>query len=94
MKYVKKSLVIDAFCWTGDENQVEDPEWACEAVKNKTLWFKNVCTPEVVLMIETLEGTREARRGDYIIKGIAGEFYPCRPEIFEATYELVENNDE
>ena len=39
--------------------------------------------------IPTLEGTHEARKGDWIIKGIQGELYPCKPDIFEATYELV-----
>ncbi len=41
------------------------------------------------LLIDTLEGVMKARPGDFIIKGVAGEFYPCKPDIFEATYELV-----
>lgn len=41
--------------------------------------------------IETLEGTMQASPGDYIIKGVQGEFYPCKPEIFEATYEAVDD---
>ena len=40
-------------------------------------------------IIETLEGTMRAKDGDWIIKGVAGEFYPCKPEIFAATYEVV-----
>lgn len=40
--------------------------------------------------IETLEGTINVQKGDWIIKGINGEFYPCKPDIFEKTYELVE----
>ncbi len=40
--------------------------------------------------IETLEGTMKADVGDYIICGVKGEFYPCKPDIFEATYEVVE----
>lgn len=39
--------------------------------------------------IDTLEGTMETRQGDWIIKGVKGEFYPCKPDIFEATYEPV-----
>jgi len=39
------------------------------------------------IFIDTLEGTMEAKTGDYIIKGVKGEFYPCKPDIFEATYE-------
>lgn len=41
------------------------------------------------LVIKTLEGNMKASIGDYIIKGIKGEYYPCKPDIFEATYELV-----
>jgi len=44
--------------------------------------------------IETLEGTMVASPGDWIITGIQGEQYPCKPDIFEATYELVEGDDE
>jgi len=40
--------------------------------------------------IETLEGTLHVSPGDWIIKGVKGEFYPCKPDIFEATYEPVE----
>jgi len=42
------------------------------------------------VFISTLEGTHEAKRGDWIIKGIKGELYPCKPDIFEATYEAVD----
>jgi hypothetical protein len=42
-----------------------------------------------VLYIETLEGDMLAHEGDYIIKGVKGEFYPCKPDIFELTYEKV-----
>ena len=41
------------------------------------------------LMIETLEGDMKASTGDYIIKGLRGEFYPCKPDVFEKKYELV-----
>ncbi|GAF90712.1 unnamed protein product, partial [marine sediment metagenome] len=47
-------------------------------------------TEEILLFIPTLEGTHIARVGDYIIKGIANEFYPCKPDIFWQTYEKVE----
>lgn len=43
-----------------------------------------------VLKIETLEGLMEASKGDYIIKGVQGEFYPCKPDIFAETYEELE----
>lgn len=44
-------------------------------------------------LIATLEGTMEASPGDWIIRGVQGEFYPCKPDIFEATYEKVEDDD-
>ena len=43
-----------------------------------------------LMRIQTLEGTMTAAPGDWIIKGVQGEFYPCKPDIFEQTYELVE----
>jgi hypothetical protein len=46
------------------------------------------------LFIETLEGRMEARVGDWIITGIKGERYPCKPEIFEATYEILDESEE
>jgi hypothetical protein len=42
-----------------------------------------------VVYIDTLEGTMEASRGDWIIRGVKGELYPCKPDIFEATYDQV-----
>ena len=44
------------------------------------------------ITIPTLEGEHIARHGDWIVKGVAGEFYPCKPDIFEATYEKVDEN--
>lgn len=86
MKYRKKPVVIEAFKWTGGHDQVEDPEWIVEAIEknivhiNKT---ENGCN----LSITTLEGVMLANQGDYIIRGVQGEIYPCKPDIFEATYE-------
>ena len=87
MKYRKKPVVIEAFLWTADIEQVEDPEWACEAIKSGCIYFENDGTPGVTLKINTLEGVMTAQRGDYIIKGVKGEIYPCKPDIFAATYE-------
>ncbi|MBK6858030.1 MAG: hypothetical protein IPG97_16160 [Microthrixaceae bacterium] len=44
-------------------------------------------------LIPTLEGTMRADVGDWIIRGVQGEFYPCKPDIFEVTYEVVEDGD-
>lgn len=90
MKYRKKPVVIEAFLWTGGPDQTEDPEWIIEAMKNGKVRFVNTelgCR----MQIETLEGSMVARPGDFIIQGVKGEIYPCKPDIFEATYEAVES---
>ncbi len=90
MKYRKKPVVIEAFKWTGDVNQVEDPIWIIEAIKKRDVCFVNYEADKIcVMLINTLEGSMKANQGDYIIKGINGEIYPCKPDIFEKTYELV-----
>lgn len=90
MRYRKKPVVIEAFQWTGDQNQTEDPEWIIEAIKRGDVWFINQRTPDCCMVIKTLEGNHLASSGDWIIKGVRGELYPCKPDIFEATYEAVE----
>jgi DUF917 family protein len=80
-KYRKKPVVVEATQWTGD-NTAEIMKW----VGGKA-YFRGT------LYIMTLEGDHRASVGDYIIKGIKGEFYPCKPDIFEKTYELVELNE-
>lgn len=82
--------MIKAFLWTGHFVQEEAQEWFIDALEKGTaeLWKKADDTCE--LLIQTLEGTMTANQGDYIIKGLQGELYPCKPNIFEATYEVVE----
>ena len=89
MKFTKKPVVIEAFKWTADEIQTEDPLWIIEAIRKGTVRFDNVGTPEVTLLIDTLEGTHRANRGDFIIKGVKDELYPCKSDIFELTYEQM-----
>lgn len=78
-KYRKKPVVIEAFKWLTDEV----PDW-WKDLKGTTV---NVNTGSA--FIPTLEGKMEAREGDYIIQGVKGEVYPCKPDIFAATYEPV-----
>lgn len=89
MKYRKKPVVIDAFKWTGGMDQTEDPVWIIDAIKAQQVGFDNSGTPQVTMWIGTLEGVMKANPGDYIIRGIKGEIYPCKAEIFEASYEAV-----
>ena len=87
-KYRKKPVIVEAVIWTGN-NIDEVKELAKSAVENIIFVNNN-------LYIETLEGNMNVSVGDYIIKGIAGEFYPCKPDIFKETYEtvsMVSDND-
>lgn len=82
MKYRKKPV------------EVEAQKLTVENIEILTRWCKgNIVTPEnlsdVGIEIYTLEGTVKASLGDYIIKGVKGEFYPCKPDIFAMTYEEV-----
>ena len=89
-RFRKKPVVIEAFKWTADVTQTEDPDWIIEALKDGSVEIVNDGTRNVQLAISTLEGTMIASRGDYIIKGVQGEIYPCKPDIFEQTYEIAE----
>jgi len=82
--YRKKPVVIQAVRVPNDPREFMTVE-TLEFMKNAT-W---TLAPEGV-NIFTLEGTMLASPGDWIIKGVKGEFYPCKPDIFEATYEEVE----
>lgn len=87
-KYRKKPVEIEAFKWTGDINQTEDPMWIIEAIEKGIVWFlEDSVNGKQEMIIRTLDGNHRAQRGDYIIKGVKGEIYPCKPDIFEMTYE-------
>ena len=83
MKYRKKPVVIEARRLT-NENINEIAKW----VNTTEAGFDDGFT-ECFVLIKTLEGDMYAKTGDYIIKGVKGEFYPCKPDIFEMTYEEV-----
>ncbi len=87
-KYRKKPVVIEAFRWTGGPDQTEDPLWIIEAIGAGKVTFTGE-GEGLRMWIHTLEGRMEARSGNWIIQGIKGEIYPCKPDIFEATYEPV-----
>lgn len=97
MKYRKKPVVIEAFRYDGDfkgaDNEYYVPQWAVDALNNETMYYSapNCDEPPCELYIDTLEGTHHVSVGDYIIRGVNGELYPCKPDIFEKTYEVVEN---
>ncbi|MDF2486732.1 MAG: hypothetical protein K0R46_2900 [Herbinix sp.] len=82
MKYRKKPIVIDAVKFDGSDESVD---WLLPQLVSQEIGRS--CNK---LYIKTIEGVMEANMGDYIIRGVQGEFYPCKPDIFEKTYDIVE----
>jgi hypothetical protein len=91
-KFRKKPVVIEARQWFGGApNAGPIIDWILSEGERAARWDD----PETesgagVIQIDTLEGTMLASPGDWIIKGVSGEFYPCKPDIFEQTYEAVD----
>lgn len=83
MKFRKKPVVIEATQW--DETLKTLKTIGCKHMScSGNINHPNVCTD---LRIETLEGIMRVGKGDWIIKGVQDEYYPCKPDIFDATYE-------
>jgi hypothetical protein len=86
-KFRKKPVVIEARQFSNDGSSYELLHWINEgqvAAKQKlATWHNNT------IIVPTLEGDHTANPGDWIIRGVAGEHYPCKPDIFHATYEPV-----
>lgn len=89
-KYRKKPIEIEALQIYGNVTEIKDfignngDAWI-----NDAAWQVGKGIPITQVTIHTLEGDMTAKDGDYIIKGVQGEFYPCKKDIFEQTYELV-----
>lgn len=86
----KKPVTIECFKYDGDlinsDGKFYVPEWAQKAYEDGIIFFKDMGE----MYIKTLEGDHHASVGDYIIRGVNGELYPCKPDIFEKTYEFVD----
>ena len=94
-QYRKKPVIIEALQWDGSKHR---SMW--DFLENKPSSYMESCGENFYtdhnqvdggLIIKTLEGEHIASIGDFIIKGISGEFYPCKPDIFAKTYEEMEN---
>lgn len=85
MQFRKKPVVIDATNWDGG-NVEHVMDWASGLSGEAHLRFDGN-----VIFIQTLEGEMRCDPGDWIIRGVKGEFYPCKPDIFAQTYEPVES---
>lgn len=94
MKYRKKPVVVEAFQMTRERrmSNVDWPDWLHIAWNKRrgepnSLFPTQHGTGDGTLSIATLEGCHEVSFDDWIIQGVKGELYPCKPDIFEATYE-------
>lgn len=93
MQVRKKPVVVEAIHYDGNWSTIVD--WMCE-ISADGLAFPLGTSPPIVrnidgsLTIFTLEGELVAEIGDWIIRGVAGEFYPCKPDIFEKTYDSID----
>ena len=91
-KYRKKPVVVEAIQWTGSNLEEIRNFVGSDLIEECVELFDIKRTLKEMLVdiaIDTLEGTMRVDYGDYIIKGVQGEFYPCKPDIFEQTYEEV-----
>lgn len=90
MMYRKKPVLVEAFQLSRDVEAIA-PEWFTQAVVDEKVFIdRSLVDGHAVVYgctIETLEGRHRARIGDYIIQGVNGELYPCKPDIFQKTYE-------
>lgn len=86
-KFVKKPVVVEAIQYNGiNITEVE----SFVGAKLPTVWLS---VEETQLILSTLEGDMKVSKGDYVIKGVKGEFYPCKPDIFKQSYNIVEENN-
>lgn len=95
-KFRKKPVVIEAMRWIGTAIEASPViDWVLSQGgtaryhDEETAWGGDVVHSEEHIAINTLEGTVKASAGDWIIRGVAGEFYPCKPDIFGQTYETT-----
>ena len=94
-RYRTKPCEIEATQWNG-KNLEEIKDFVGNSLIYNicdTAWEVRKGRPFVSMKIKTLEGDMEATIGDYIIKGLRGEFYPCKPDIFEKKYEIIKRKD-
>lgn len=94
-KYVKKPIIVEAFHYDGDlkyqNGEWYVPEWAVQAFGDDVLFYASQDDgAPCELYVRTLEGDMHVSVGDYVIRGINRELYPCKEEIFKATYDVLE----
>jgi hypothetical protein len=80
-KFRKRPVEIEAWQWDGHSTSPQRPEWLRDNGRVRA------SHSEETLYIRTLEGEMMASKGDWIIRGVKGEIYPCKPDVFESTYD-------
>ncbi len=87
-RYRKRPVEIEAFRVARGTMLTRDyPQWFADAVSRGDVYKRRTPEGAVACTIRTLEGEMDANTGDYIIRGVKGELYPCKPDVFEMTYE-------
>lgn len=92
-KFRKKPVIIEAIQWTNaPDNFTKILEWSSGKVSSASplIWPARAKDAWSCLQIETMEGCMLANLNDWIIRGVSGEYYPCKPDIFNKTYEKIE----
>jgi hypothetical protein len=88
---IKKRIAIECFKYDGDLKNTNGEfyvdRWAVEAFQSGVIYFK-----DGEMYIKTLEGDHHVSVGDYVIRGVNNELYPCKPDIFEKTYDIFDEN--
>ena len=89
--YVKKPVIIEAHQILGEDSALAIEDWINDNKQWNVTLDANAYehSGRWCIEIETLEGVMTASHGDYVIRGVQGEFYPCKPDIFEQTYEKM-----
>lgn len=103
MTYINGSMIVEAiqFMGTGNKNVIDVYNFLEGTSAESQMEIKSygenfeidLCNGTCIvgdIILKTLEGNKRVKHGDYIIKDIKGEFYPCKPDIFETSYELLE----
>lgn len=91
MKYRKKPVVIEAIQWDGSYTGTLEVQRVFSDLETSSITYNKDLDHVSEWFIKTLEGSYEVSKDDYVIKGVKGEYYPCKPDIFHMTYEKAED---
>lgn len=91
----KKPIAVEAVQYSANKGFLENADWIENAIREGILIRNlNTSNAECRWMVDTLEGSMRIGNGDWLIKGVDGELYPCKDEIFRKTYEIVTQRED